>query len=199
MIQKIANILIRKFYCIFLSPRRRQFKVIGKHVHFGNFFSCMNPQFVNIGSQVTLGAHSIVFAVDQDLISSCTPEIIIGDGVYIGQHTSIHAIERVHIGNNSVISDFVYISDLAHGFDLAKGPILEQQWKKAGPIIIGQGVFIGHGAKILPGVTLGDNCIVGAGSVVTKSFLAYSILAGNPARLIRYRLDVDGQQLPNGA
>ncbi|MDO8927289.1 MAG: acyltransferase [Sideroxyarcus sp.] len=198
MIQKIANILIRQFYCMLIAPRKKSFKEIGAQVHFGNFFSCMNPQFVSIGNNVTLGAHSIIFAVNHDLVSSCTPEIVIGEGTYIGQHTSVHAIEGVHIGNHSVISDFVYISDLAHGFDLNNGPILKQRWEKAGPITIGQGVFIGHGAKILPNVSLGDNCIVGAGSIVTKSFPAYSVIAGNPARLLRNRLDTGLQDSPTG-
>tara|TARA_R110002110_G_scaffold61225_6_gene172130 strand:+ start:31527 stop:31835 length:309 start_codon:yes stop_codon:yes gene_type:complete len=55
----------------------------------------------------------------------------------------------------------------------------------AGEIQIGDNIFIGKGALILPGVTVGNNCIVGANAVVTKSFPEGSIIAGNPARVVR--------------
>lgn len=56
-----------------------------------------------------------------------------------------------------------------------------------GDIVVGNGVWIGYGATLLSGITIGDGCIVGAKSVVTKSFEPYSIVAGNPARCIRKR------------
>lgn len=57
------------------------------------------------------------------------------------------------------------------------------------PIRIGNDVYIGHGAMVMPGVTIGDGAIVAANSVVTKDVPAYGIVAGNPARLVRFRLD----------
>ncbi|WP_352792424.1 CatB-related O-acetyltransferase [Mesorhizobium sp. M0771] len=62
---------------------------------------------------------------------------------------------------------------------------------KAGGISVGNDVWIGHGAIILPGVSIGDGAIVGAGSVVTKDVPPYAIVAGNAARLIRYRFAED--------
>lgn len=61
-------------------------------------------------------------------------------------------------------------------------------WEKCDPIQIGDNVWIGCNSVILPGVTIADDCIVGAGSIVTKSFLERgSIIAGNPARILRFR------------
>ena len=57
------------------------------------------------------------------------------------------------------------------------------------PVRIGSDVYIGHGAMIMPGVTIGDGAIVGAEAVVTKNVPPYAIVAGNPARLVRFRLD----------
>jgi acetyltransferase-like isoleucine patch superfamily enzyme len=58
-----------------------------------------------------------------------------------------------------------------------------------GPTVIGNDVYIGVGAIVLSGVTIGDGAVVGAGAIVTSSVPAYAIVAGNPARVIRYRFD----------
>ncbi|WP_050591074.1 MULTISPECIES: CatB-related O-acetyltransferase [unclassified Mesorhizobium] len=62
---------------------------------------------------------------------------------------------------------------------------------RPGGIILGNDVWIGHGSIILPGVSIGDGAVVGAGSVVTKDVPPYAIVAGNAARLIRYRFSDD--------
>ena len=57
------------------------------------------------------------------------------------------------------------------------------------PIRIGNDVYVGHGAMVMPGITIGDGAVVGANAVVTKDVPPYAIVAGNPARLIRFRLE----------
>ena len=59
------------------------------------------------------------------------------------------------------------------------------------PIVIGNDVWIGRSVIVLPGVTIGDGAVLGAGAVVTKPVGAYAIVAGNPARLVRYRFDAE--------
>lgn len=68
----------------------------------------------------------------------------------------------------------------------------------AKPITIGDDVWVGGAAVICPGVTIGNNAVVGAGSVVTKDVEPYTVVAGNPAKLIR-RLEQQGQQQQRGA
>jgi acetyltransferase-like isoleucine patch superfamily enzyme len=105
-------------------------------------------------------------------------EIRIGNGVLIGDSVFIGAHEKVTIGDNNIIASEVLIIDTdRHGID--GQPAKEQ------PVIIGNNVWIGLRAMILEGVTIGDNSIVGAGSVVAKSVAPNSIVAGNPARFIR--------------
>lgn len=111
--------------------------------------------------------------------------IYIEDNAYLGRDINIHTGSRVVISKNCVISDYVYLSTLSHGIDPEKGPILSQHDYDKGEIFLGENVFLGFNSKIMPGVTLGDWTIVGAGSVVTKSFPGYCMVAGNPAKIIK--------------
>ncbi len=115
-------------------------------------------------------------------------QIIIGDNVVIGFDCQITAIKKVKIGNNVLMGSRIFISDHSHGKidypDITEIPIKRMLFSK-GPVIIGNNVWIGSGVAILPNVTIGDNCIIGANSVITKSFPANHVLAGNPARIIK--------------
>lgn len=112
--------------------------------------------------------------------------IEIHDGVYIGRNANIHTNSKIIIGRNCVLSDYVYISTLSHGLDPSAGRIMSQPDTDKGEVILGENVFLGFGAKILPNIRLGDWTIVGAGSVVTKSFPdGYIMIAGNPAKVIK--------------
>ena len=101
-------------------------------------------------------------------------------GAKIGRNVRIIGIidsvnpELVSIGDNSVIGGGGAI--LTHC--PVKGPL---------PCTIGKNVYIGYGAIVLPGVVINDNCVIGAGSVVTKNVPGNSIVAGNPGRVIRKR------------
>lgn len=112
-------------------------------------------------------------------------KIEVEEGVYIGRFANIHTGSLIKIGKHTVLSDYVYLSTLAHGIEPIKGPIMSQETFDKGEIVLGENVFLGFGVKVMPNVKLDDWCIVGAGSVVTKSFPAFSMIAGNPAKLIK--------------
>ena len=117
-----------------------------------------------------------------------TPGIKIGNNVNIQTDCHISAINSVEIGNDVLIASFVYISDHQHGlrdFSDLDIPPIKRGLSSKGSIKIGNKVWIGEKVTILPGVTIGDCSIIGAGSVVTKDIPPYSIACGNPARIIK--------------
>ena len=80
-----------------------------------------------------------------------------------------------------------------HRFDRTDIPMMEQGFEEERPVYIGNDVWIGDRALILPGVHIGDGSIIAAGAVVTKDVPPYSIVAGVPARKIRDRFEIEQQ------
>lgn len=152
------------------------------------------------GGRLSVGDDSIIHAN----ISYDSPEgsVVVGDRCYIGRsHIVCHT--RVSLGNDVVISWGVTIVDHnSHSvewryrkndiLDWAKG---QKDWSNVhiSPVTIEDRVWIGFNAIILKGVTLGEGAIVAAGAVVTKDVPPYTVVAGNPAQVIR-RLEPTHEQ-----
>ena len=138
------------------------------------------------GSGVRIGSHCWIEAVQSYAGVRFKPRIQIGDGVCIGRFAHITAIEHLSIAEGCLLSEHVYLSDHVHDtFQMSPLPLSAMPLIARGPISIGARCFIGIRAVIMPGVTLGEGCVVGANSVVTKSFPAGSVIAGVPAKFIR--------------
>ena len=155
-----------------------------------------NPGRVRMGADSSIGRFSLLHAFDRYAGISHDGRITIGNNVYIGGFAQLHAMHEMRIGDGTVLSDYVYMSDNAHGLDPRGGLIMRQPLESRGPVSIGRNVFIGYGCVVTHGVTLGDHCIVGANSVVTRSFGPYSMVAGSPARLIKTYDHDSGQWTP---
>ena len=108
--------------------------------------------------------------------------IHIGDRVYLNFSCTILDNNEVHIGHYVMIGPAVQIYTAAHHLQ-AETRI--QGWEVAKPIVIEDNVWIGGGAILLPGVRVGRNAVVGAGAVVSRDVPANTVVAGNPARVIR--------------
>jgi acetyltransferase-like isoleucine patch superfamily enzyme len=152
------------------------------------------PRVILGGSYINVGASFDVFpglrieAIDLHLGKRFTPRIIIGDRVSINYDCHIGCINEVVIGSDVLIASRVYISDHCHGaldyHDIDAPPSLRKIYSK-GSVIIEDGVLIGEGACIMPGVRIGRHAIVGANSVVTRDVATKAIVAGCPARQIK--------------
>jgi acetyltransferase-like isoleucine patch superfamily enzyme len=111
--------------------------------------------------------------------------ISIGAGTFIGSGTEFNAIESIRIGQNCLIASGSRFIDHNHGIEL--GTAMKLQPEVSAPIVVGSDVWIGANCVVLKGVTIGDGAIIAAGSIVTKSVDAYTIVGGAPAKLIRVR------------
>ena len=117
--------------------------------------------------------------------------ITIGNRCNFGAFNHITSINQIIIGDNCLTGKFVTISDNNHGtttIDDLQLPPLKRTVVSKGPVIIGNNVWIGDKATILGGVKIGDGAVVAANSVVTKDVPAYNVVAGNPAKTIKYNI-----------
>ena len=110
----------------------------------------------------------------------------IGSKTVMGQECTISAYQRVRIGAECVIADRAMFIDFDHGMVESERPIRSQGIYKR-DVEVGNNVWIGYGACILRGVSVGDNSVIGTNSVVTKDVPANAVVGGIPARVIRMR------------
>jgi acetyltransferase-like isoleucine patch superfamily enzyme len=113
-------------------------------------------------------------------------EVSIGAKTVVGQECTISAYQRVSIGRECIIADRVMLIDFDHGVTEVERPIRLQGIYKR-DVRVGHNVWMGYGACVLRGVSIGDNAIVGTSSVVTHDVPENAVVAGVPARLLRMR------------
>ena len=128
----------------------------------------------------SLGDYSVVesFAC----INNAVGDVIIGDHTRIGLHNTI--IGPVEIGNNVNLAQGITVTALNHNFSDSNKRI-DEQGVNTNPVTIEDDVWIGANAVVLPGVTIGNHCVVAAGAVVTKDVPPHSLVAGVPAKVIK--------------
>lgn len=112
--------------------------------------------------------------------------IAIGRNTFLGEYVVIYGHGGVTIGENTLIAMHTCIVSSNHTIP-EKGALIRFHPDILLPVSIGSDVWIGAGASILGGVTIGNGCVVAAGAVVTRDLPPYAIAAGVPARVIRYR------------
>lgn len=112
-------------------------------------------------------------------------DLSIGDYSGIGANSILDG--SITIGDNVMMGEECVILHHNHRFDRLDIPMCQQGFYEAQPVRIGNDVWIGIRVTILPGVTVGNHCIIGAGAVVTKDVPDYAIVGGNPARILRMR------------
>lgn len=113
-------------------------------------------------------------------------EVSIGAKTVIGQECTISAFQHVSIGRECIVADRVMLIDFDHGAAEVERPVRLQGIYKR-DVRVAHNVWIGYGACILRGVTVGENAIIGTSAVVTKPVPADAVVAGSPARTIRMR------------
>ena len=192
--------LIYKFICFFKKPKNERKIAVRKYI----IMPILRTQYGNIGKgsvilkellvngQKNIYIGNNVFIRDGARIEAVTewnekkysPRIIIGDNVNIEQNLHLTCADEVVIGDNVSILSNVLITDINHSNKKMRVHPLKQDLEVS-KVRIGSYSLIGSGAKILPGVNIGENCVVGANSVVTKNIPDKCIVVGVPAKIIK--------------
>lgn len=195
MIRPIYNrTTIRVFESLFRNLRWRVYKFclrsVGNNCHVGEDFRLVGEKYIKIGNDFMAGRGMVLEAYDshEGSFQKFSPNIKIGDNVSFTDFDHISCIDYVEIGDGTLLGRNVYISDNSHGdtsVDMLGIPPTCRPLMSKGPVIIGKNVWIGRCVSILSGVTIGDNAIIGANSVVNKDVPANCVVAGSPARIVK--------------
>ena len=176
------KMILRK---IFLMPiLKKGYGHIGTGSCIEKALAIRGKEHIYIGDNTFIRPGARIECITEFAGKQYTPHLSIGSGVNIEQNVHIVCANSLQIEDNVTISSSVFIADNSHQFGNGSDSILKIPLNTA-TTRIEKGGFIGAGAKIMPGVTLGKNVIVGANAVVTKSVPDYSIVAGVPAKIIK--------------
>lgn len=183
-----------RHYCgVFRSCRlSRDFRQIGEGVFFHRIGMLLGQEYISIGSRSEFDDAFVLTAWDtyETHVGTqhFTPSIEIGSDCFFGAGVHITAINKIRIGDGCLVGKWVTITDNSHGdntMDQLRVKPIRRPLHSKGPVIIGDNVWIGDKATILPGVTIGEGAVIAANSVVTKDVPAFSVVAGVPARIIK--------------
>ncbi len=109
----------------------------------------------------------------------------IGAGTFLNQGVMVAAHELVEIGEHCMLANGCFVSDAAHRYDDPDKPVPWQGFTSKGPTRIGANCWLGAHVVVTSGVSVGERCVIGAGSVVTQDIPAFSVAAGAPARVLK--------------
>jgi acetyltransferase-like isoleucine patch superfamily enzyme len=171
----------------------------GRNVVFGQNVVLRHPHKIRIGDRVVIDDNCLLDAkgeanagitigsgvfVGRNTILSCkNGDIELGDEANVGFNCEIFTASRVRVGRGTLIAAYVYLIGGDHEFSDREKAVLDQRRVSAG-ISVGDGAWLGAGAKILDGVMIGDRAVVGAGAVVRDGVPPGATAVGIPARLI---------------
>ncbi len=182
----------------------------GRNVIFGQNVVLRHPHKIRIGHDVVIDDNCLIDAkgsqnrgitigngvfIGRNTILSCKDgDIDIDDRANIGFNSEVFSASAVRVGRDTLIAAYCYIIGGDHDFSDPSQPVLAQARRSSG-VMVGDGAWLGAGAKVLDGVSIGDGAVIGAGAVVKESVPARAIAVGVPARVVGQR---DGMTTPAG-
>lgn len=152
----------------------------GDRVHFGP-----GVRLLRYPGNVSIADDAVIQTGVELCPCNAKASISIGRGTVLGAYTFVYASEKITIGDDCLIAPFVYLVDSDH--QIAAGRRIREQPMATAPIRLGNDVWIGTGAKILRGVTVGEGAVVAAGAVVNQDVPPGHIVGGVPARPLGQR------------
>ena len=173
-------------YTLWIKPKFAQFE----NVRVEYPMDYLGGRKIKIGKGTSFHSHCILTAWENYQGEDLCPMISIGKNCKFGQYNHITAINEISIGDNLMTGRWITITDNSHGrvavSEMDTAPQNRNIYSK-GPVRIGNNVWIGDKATILPGVTIGDGVIIAANALVTKDVPSYCIAAGVPAKITQIK------------
>ena len=180
-LKKIKNTCYSFWICNF-------FKKCGSAFHVESPSYLIGEKYISIGNSFGSLERLRLECWDSYGEEKFTPKLIIGNNVNMNYNVHIGCINEIRVGNGVLFASNIFITDHHHGYnderDINLAPSLRALVSK-GPVVIEDNVWIGENVSILPNLTIGEGTIIGANSVVTKSFPKYSVIGGVPAKIIK--------------
>jgi acetyltransferase-like isoleucine patch superfamily enzyme len=178
-----GSILLRGLQHLYTVYATGRFAACGRGSRIMFPATLVGPDLMTLGDQVVIREHA--WFVARGSRSSARTPLVIGTGTYIGRFSQINAWRDVVIEEHVLIGDRVLITDADHNYTDPAVPIRLQGDAFKGSVCLRSGCWIGAGAVILPGVTIGRNAVVAANAVVTKDVADFTLVGGIPARVLR--------------
>jgi acetyltransferase-like isoleucine patch superfamily enzyme len=149
-----------------------------RHPVQGNVLEALDDGRLSIGRNTLLEPGCWITIADGGRVT-------IGEGTFLNLGTMIAAQNEVTIGDHVMFANHCFVSDSSHRFDDRTMPVTWQGFTTKGPTRIGDNCWFGVGCVVTTGVTIGERCVVGANSVITRDLPPGVIAAGAPAKIIR--------------
>lgn len=176
---------LKQSLILFIQRQKIRLRFYSLSGSIGRSAVLLNPEFIEIGKNVIIKNGYRIECYKSFADIKLNPKLIFGDGVIIGPGFTGFVADRVEIKTNTILAGNVSIISENHGIDPESEIPYHAQPLTTGKVEIGKGCWIGQNVSILPNVVIGDKCIIGANSVVTKNVPSYSIAVGSPVKVIK--------------
>ena len=161
------------------------FGCFGKGSLLASGVKLLSPQHIKVGQHSSIMSHCVLETCPN---AGLNPQLEIGNHVSLGEYSHITCARRVVIGDGVLTGRFVLITDNGHGNsseeECSMPPLCRPVYSRGG-VFVGNNVWIGDKATILPGVMIGEGAVVAANAVVTKDVPPYAVVGGCPAKVLK--------------
>lgn len=176
---RLRNVIYTRLFRLLFA---RRFAAFGRGTNVLLPDGIEGVQNISLGSDVLVGARTLLAA--RPVTPEGTAALHIGDGCRLGRANHIYATGTVEIGQKVLTANHVYIADNRHAYEDPDTPVLDQPVIQLAPTRIGDGTWIGHGASVI-GATIGKNCVIGAGALITSNIPDHCVVVGAPSRIVK--------------
>ena len=187
--------MIKRIFKLFILDKLQQkrmqmsfrIKIIKKGGAIDRGLYARNLDYVLVGKNIKIKQNWRIECYPTFGHQRLDPQLTIGDGAILNFGFTAFVADKITIGPNCIFAANVTLISENHGMDPLSEVPYHAQPLTTGPISIGEGCWLGQNVCVLPGVSIGKRCIIGANAVVSKDVPDYSIAVGVPAKVVKMR------------